>query len=342
LRLFILLKMGAGSSVRRPAAPAKAAMAAIAINDETIENIRKKEDQLQRKIGAEFANAQKFHAAGKKREARQCIQKKKMYEQQLTTLGTCKMNLENQKLTTDYTEGEVEAALRNYEAFHGRPFGSATVEDLQSSSAEIGGWLLAGPHFAKLSRLWRAAPTAVLSRGPGRKHGGGGGGGGGGGADKVEELMDELEDLRTPTSDLMLQYGIDADDDELRAELDRMEEEMAADSSKKEELVMIARNPAKEAMAKLKETIENIRKKEDHLQRKIDAELATAEKFDAAGEKLEALQCLEKRKMYEQQLATLGTCKMNLENQKLIMESIQRAAKSLQEQVKQMGGVDKV
>jgi len=327
LRLFILLKMGAGSSVRRPAAPAKAAMAAIAINDEQIEDIGKQVVHMQRKIDAEFANAQKFHAAGKKREARQCIQKKKMYEQQLTTLGTCKMNLENQKLTTDYTEGEVEAALRNYEAFHGRPFGSATVEDLQSSSAEIGGWLLAGPHFAKSSRLWRAAPTAVLSRGPGRKHGGGGGGGGGGGADKVEELMDELEDLRTPTSD----------------ELDRMEEEMAADSSKKEELVMIARNPAKEAMAKLKETIENIRKKEDHLQRKIDAELATAEKFDAAGEKLEALQCLEKRKMYEQQLATLGTCKMNLENQKLIMESIQRAAKSfMQEQVKQMGGVDKV
>ena len=114
---------------------------------------------------------------------------------------------------------------------------------------------------------------------------------------------------------------------------------------------MIARNPLPSetaAMAKLKETIENIRKKEDHLQRKIDAELATAEKFDAAGEKLEALQCLEKRKMYEQQLATLGTCKMKLENHKLIMESIQRAAaildfaKSLQEQVKQMGGVDKV
>jgi hypothetical protein len=39
---------------------------------------------------------------------------------------------------------------------------------------------------------------------------------------------------------------------------------------------------------------------------------------------------------------------MKLENHKLIMESIQRAAaildfaKSLQEQVKQMGGVDKV
>ena len=78
------------------------------------------------------------------------------------------MGIVKYRRTTEYTEGGVEAALRNYEAFHGRPFGSATVEDLQSSCAEIGGWLLAGPHFAKSSRLWRAAPTALLSRGPGR------------------------------------------------------------------------------------------------------------------------------------------------------------------------------
>ena len=52
-----------------------------------------------------------------------------------------------------YTEGEVETALRNYEDFHGRPFGSATVEQLQSSCAKIGGWLQAGPHFAESSRL---------------------------------------------------------------------------------------------------------------------------------------------------------------------------------------------
>eukprot|EP00900_Chrysochromulina_parva_P010046 jgi/Chrpa1/19042/Chrysochromulina_OHIO_Genome00023604-RA len=113
-----------------------------------------------------------------------------------------------------------------------------------------------------------------------------------------------------------------------------------------------ARNPAKEVMAKLNEIIENIGKKEDHLQRKIDAELATAKKFHAAGKKREALQCLKKRKMYEQQLMTLGTSKMNLETQKLTMESMKMnaeildaqrvAAKSMQEEVKQMGGVDKV
>jgi len=88
------------------------------------------------------------------------------------------------------------------------------------------------------------------------------------------------------------------------------------------------------------------------LQRKIDAELATAEKFDAAGKTREALQCIEKKEMYEQQLATLGTSRIDLENQKLTMESMKMdaaildalrvAAKSIQKQIKEMGGVDKV
>jgi len=105
-------------------------------------------------------------------------------------------------------------------------------------------------------------------------------------------------------------------------------------------------------MQKMNETIENIGKKEEHVQRKMDAELVNAKKFNAAGKKREALQCLKKRKMYEQQLLTLGTSKINLENQKLTMEAMKMnaeildtqkmAAKSMVEQVKQMGGVDKV
>jgi hypothetical protein len=46
---------------------------------------------------------------------------------------------------SNYTEGELVTALRNYEAFHRIPSGSATVEQLQSSSAKIGGWLRARP-----------------------------------------------------------------------------------------------------------------------------------------------------------------------------------------------------
>ena len=40
-------------------------------------------------------------------------------------------------------------------------------------------------------------------------------------------------------------------------------------------------------MARLNETIENIGKKEDHLQRKYDAEFANAKEFHAAGKTLE-------------------------------------------------------
>ena len=119
-----------------------------------------------------------------------------------------------------------------------------------------------------------------------------------------------------------------------------------------EALALPTVEPTKALLAKMFETIENIGKAEDHLQRKIDAELATADKFDAAGEKREALQCLEKNEMYEQQLATLGTSRIDLVNQKLTLESMKMdaeildalrvAAKSIQKQIKEMGGVDKV
>ena len=109
---------------------------------------------------------------------------------------------------------------------------------------------------------------------------------------------------------------------------------------------------SKAAMAKLNETIENIGKKEDHLQRKIDAEFANAKEFHAAGKTREALQCIKKKKVYDQQLTQLGTSKINLENHKLTMESmimnaeiieLQRVVTtSMQAQVKKMGGVEKV
>ena len=109
---------------------------------------------------------------------------------------------------------------------------------------------------------------------------------------------------------------------------------------------------SKAAMAKLNETIENIGKKEDHLQRKMDAEVANALKFSAAGKKREALQCLKKKNMYEKQLTHLGTSKINLENQKMHMESMNMNAeifdatravtKVVQKQVKEQGGVEAV
>lgn len=48
-----------------------------------IETIDKREGHVQRKIDNEITNAKKLSAAGKKREALQCIKRKKMYEKQL-------------------------------------------------------------------------------------------------------------------------------------------------------------------------------------------------------------------------------------------------------------------
>ena len=48
-----------------------------------IETIEKRETHIGRKIDNEVTNAKKFSAAGKKREALQCIKRKKMYEKQL-------------------------------------------------------------------------------------------------------------------------------------------------------------------------------------------------------------------------------------------------------------------
>ena len=48
-----------------------------------IETIEKRETHIQRKIDNEITQAKKFSAAGKKREALQCIKRKKMYEKQL-------------------------------------------------------------------------------------------------------------------------------------------------------------------------------------------------------------------------------------------------------------------
>ena len=200
--------------------------------NEMIENIGKKEDHLQRKIDAKFANAKEFHAAGKKREALQSIQKMKMYDQQLTHLGTSKIILENQKRILE-------------------------VIELQWEQRKVRESLLqCGEQVKKM-----------------------------GGVDKVEELMDAVEDalagLDTDEREIRLKLkeamnrSIDADDDELLAELDGlMEEELAADLSK------------------------------------------------VAGKKRKALQCIKKMKVYDQQLMQLETSKFNLENQKWTMESM--------------------
>lgn len=55
------------------------------VND-TLETITKREEHIQRKVDNEMKQAKAFSQANKKREALQCLKRKKMYEKQLESL----------------------------------------------------------------------------------------------------------------------------------------------------------------------------------------------------------------------------------------------------------------
>ena len=116
--------------------------AAIDTIDETIEILVKKEEHWKRKIAAELANAMKFNAAGKTREALQCLNKKKMYAQQLTTLETSKSKLEDQKLTMESMI--MKAALAQQQEAHARQL--KELEDLQAQSDALRGQITSAMH----------------------------------------------------------------------------------------------------------------------------------------------------------------------------------------------------
>jgi len=108
----------------------------------------------------------------------------------------------------------------------------------------------------------------------------------------------------------------------------------------------------KAAITKVRDTLETIGKRKDHLMRKVDTEVKNAKDFSAKGKKREALQCIKRKKMFEKQLEQLGNTEITLETQMLTLESMnmnqealatQRlAAKTMQTQMTNMGGVDAV
>ena len=78
--LFAVAPPPAPSTTQDAAANAQGAITKVR---DMIETIEKRETHIGRKIDNEITNAKKFSAAGKKREALQCIKRKKMYEKQL-------------------------------------------------------------------------------------------------------------------------------------------------------------------------------------------------------------------------------------------------------------------
>ena len=59
---------------------------------------------------------------------------------------------------------------------------------------------------------------------------------------------------------------------------------------------------AQGAIAKVRDMIETIEKREGHIGRKIADEINKARSLSAVGKKREALQCIKRKKMYEKQL----------------------------------------
>jgi len=108
----------------------------------------------------------------------------------------------------------------------------------------------------------------------------------------------------------------------------------------------------KDAITKVRDTIDTLDKRETHLQRKIEGEINKAKKFSQQGNKKEALTCIKRKKMYEKQVDQLTNAKMTLEQQQMTLESMninreileanKVAAKSMQKATQQMGGVDAV
>lgn len=147
---------------------------------DTIETIEKRETHIQRKIDSEVTNAKKLSAAGKKREALQCIKRKKMYEKQLEQISNTKMTLEQQQITLESMNlnREVLAAQRQ------------AAQSMQQQTQAMGG------------------VDAVDET-----------------MDAVEDGLNDAEEIAEALSRSIATPGIDADEDDLLAELEGLEEE---------------------------------------------------------------------------------------------------------------------
>eukprot|EP01117_Protostelium_nocturnum_P011058 TRINITY_DN4009_c0_g1_i1.p1 TRINITY_DN4009_c0_g1~~TRINITY_DN4009_c0_g1_i1.p1 ORF type:complete len:217 (+),score=65.54 TRINITY_DN4009_c0_g1_i1:161-811(+) len=76
----------------------------------------------------------------------------------------------------------------------------------------------------------------------------------------------------------------------------------------------------KEAITKLRETIDVLEKREVHLQKKMDNETQAAKTALAKKDKKTALMCLKRKKLYEGQAEKLSGTRMNLEVQVMNLE----------------------
>ncbi|KAM0941646.1 putative Snf7 family protein [Dioscorea sansibarensis] len=74
-------------------------------------------------------------------------------------------------------------------------------------------------------------------------------------------------------------------------------------------------------VGKLNESLQFLEKKEKTLQKKMDTELEKAREFTRAKNKRAALQCLKKKKLYEQQIEQVGNYQLRIHDQLILIES---------------------
>jgi len=76
----------------------------------------------------------------------------------------------------------------------------------------------------------------------------------------------------------------------------------------------------RESIAKLKETLDMLEKREQFLQKKMDGQTLEAKKFMAQKNKRAALMCLKRKKTYEQQAEKIAGARMTIEQQVMTLE----------------------
>lgn len=88
-----------------------------------------------------------------------------------------------------------------------------------------------------------------------------------------------------------------------------------------------ASNPAN-TVVKLREAVLNQEKREEHLQRKVDAMAKEAKAKMARKDKKGAMFAMKRRKLYEQEIIKIGNVKMTLETQMMQLESAAQNAET--------------
>eukprot|EP01119_Soliformovum_irregulare_P011908 TRINITY_DN3045_c0_g1_i1.p1 TRINITY_DN3045_c0_g1~~TRINITY_DN3045_c0_g1_i1.p1 ORF type:complete len:214 (+),score=71.48 TRINITY_DN3045_c0_g1_i1:80-721(+) len=76
----------------------------------------------------------------------------------------------------------------------------------------------------------------------------------------------------------------------------------------------------RDSIAKLRETLDMLEKREQFLQKKMDKETAEAKRFLSLNKKREAMECLKRKKFQEGQMSKLSGARMTIEQQVMTLE----------------------